>query len=722
LESSLHDNSACITQLQLDIDTTTSQLNSRDATINGLKASLLAKQTTLTETRNRLYAVLKQANQAKSSLKEIKMAYDTLRIWKPTEGGEYTEAARELARLLTHAGCAASKIEFAVKACAQAFGIQIRHCFISARTVGRALDEGGKYAEIQVARETMEAPGFVESSDGTNHHGLAYELCHVTLLAPSYAPDADDSDQSTWTYKTRFMEVTAALDHTAQHQFDSTVKMATRMASTYSRSPLAARERRVMDKSEYWQKKLGEMKDHAANGKKAFCLSAAHKTDIVTRDLGYLAMDEADVATSHILLTMLSITDEDLADAGKLSESELQVSTEGRSLLAEEVLERKIGQEQFDLLTPTEQSDKTTHCFGGCYCHKDLNVVEYRYKAIKRTYSTLDNVHVPPPVLLANKANTAAINNSGNDSAAAQSAVEASTSGGIKLLQLIGSLFRHKDGECGYQDKCTIFMQNRKLKLYDMDDPGKFPDVSNTRYGSYTYGAAEVVCFVGIMQELIMQVINAKTKSGQENHTELVALALYGMSVSWPYMVLIRTTKDKPINLLSLTDLHRKLPQFCAHVAANPHILLDPTTPQDQLSIDARPFLNDLLLQSILQLQPYLPNLFLIISRMFSGAKTGWIIFTPEFHIGGTFDSLTPWQRAILHLPTTNDPNEGMLGTLKSHSRHRPNSTPNLFTNRTRAEHNNTEAFIKKCCDSKDKKFVMREVRKDGASKKQVEF
>ncbi|KAJ7767719.1 hypothetical protein B0H16DRAFT_1882430 [Mycena metata] len=385
LESSLYDNSACNTQLRLDLDTT-SQLNSRDATINNLKASLLTKQTTLTETRNRLYAVLKQANRAKLSLKEIKMAYNVLRIWNPTEGGEYTEAACELARLLTRAGCAASKIEFAVKACAQAFGIQIRRCFMSARTVGRALEEGGKYAEMQVAREIMEAPGFVESSDGTSHHGLTYESCHVTLLAPSYTPNTDDSDQSTWTYKTRFMEVTAALDHTAQRQFDGTVEIATRMASTYSRSPLAARERRVMDKNEYWQKKLEEMKDHAADGKKAFRLSTAHKTDIVTRYLGRLAMDEADVATSHILLTMLSITNEDLADAGKLSDSELQALVTKQLIASVAVAAIKIS--------------------------TSLNTATKLFNA---PIPPFDNVHVPPPVLLANKANTAAINNSGND-------------------------------------------------------------------------------------------------------------------------------------------------------------------------------------------------------------------------------------------------------------------------------------------------------------------
>ncbi|KAF8152881.1 hypothetical protein K438DRAFT_1623066, partial [Mycena galopus ATCC 62051] len=183
--------------------------------------------------------------------------------------GQYHAASRELARNLTYAGCAAGKIAFAVKSCADTFGVKIRHSrFMDPRSVGRAIDEGGKYGELQLAREILDSPGFIESSDGTTHRGITVESRHITLLAPSYALGVDDSDQTTWTHRTRFMEVAPALDHTRQRQFEGTVEAATRIAETYSRSPLAARERRVMGKNEYWRKKLGEGKDHAADGKK----------------------------------------------------------------------------------------------------------------------------------------------------------------------------------------------------------------------------------------------------------------------------------------------------------------------------------------------------------------------------------------------------------------------------------------------------------------------
>jgi hypothetical protein len=72
--------------------------------------------------------------------------------------------------------------------------------------------------------------------------------------------------------------------------------------------------------------------------------------------------------------------------------------------------------------------------------------VEYGYKAIQVMYKTHG---LPPPTLLANKANSATIALGTDDptSAAVKQAMDASSAGAVKLLQLVGSLLRHKDGE-----------------------------------------------------------------------------------------------------------------------------------------------------------------------------------------------------------------------------------------------------------------------------------
>lgn len=54
--------------------------------------------------------------------------------------------------------------------------------------------------------------------------------------------------------------------------------------------------------------------------------------------------------------------------------------------------------------------------------------------------------------------------------------------------------------------------------------------------------------------------------------------------------------------------------------------------------------------------------------------------------------------------------------------KYHPNSTAHSFSNQTRVENNNTEAFIKKCCDDAVETFVMREVRKDGSSGRRAKF
>ncbi|KAJ6460008.1 hypothetical protein C8R45DRAFT_1030259 [Mycena sanguinolenta] len=108
---------------------------------------------------------------------------------------------------------------------------------------------------------------------------------------------------------------------------------------------------------------------------------------------------------------------------------------------------------------------------------------------------------------------------------------------------------------------------------------------------------------------------------------------------------------------------------------------------------------------------------------MFRGAAEGWVHFTPEFHVGGTFDQLTDEERARIVILAHNDHNEGMLGSYRVHTRYHPNSTPSSFSNQTRAERNNTERFIEKHANSAElARFVMREVWRDGASSRAAKF
>ncbi|KAJ7362822.1 hypothetical protein DFH08DRAFT_627347, partial [Mycena albidolilacea] len=174
----------------------------------------------------------------------------------------YIADARRLARKLLSCGCAKGKVCLALQTCAEIFDIAIIGTFMTRRTVARVRDEGGKYGEIQLAREIMDGR---ESSDGTTHRGMNFEARHTTLRAPSYASGVNDADRSTWTPQTRVIEVAPALDHTAERQFEGSMEAAARIADVYSRSPLALEDQRTMEVDDYYRKKDGEMKDHAAD-------------------------------------------------------------------------------------------------------------------------------------------------------------------------------------------------------------------------------------------------------------------------------------------------------------------------------------------------------------------------------------------------------------------------------------------------------------------------
>ncbi|KAJ7050444.1 hypothetical protein C8F01DRAFT_1345376 [Mycena amicta] len=720
--------SSHILELQSALMSAHSTLQSRQEQLDSLQFNLKSKQTTLARVRQALYAAEKREKTAKSALMKIQVAHRKLSVWRPKTKGVYGAEWRALARTLARCGCSLENLPVVVQAVADTVGARLK-------TNSWA---GGRNAE-----EIMNSQGFVEASDGTSHRGITVEGRQITHKVPTYAPGVDDSDKTTWVTKTRFLHVVPAISHTAQAQFDGARKEAQNLADFFNRSPLAADLERPMEGSDdYYRNKLGDNRDHASDGKKGFSLSAAHKKTIVLRDLGRKAIANGLVDEADVLLKTLGVTHEELEAYEGITTAKLAtLPKEEVSKIRQSVVEAKFGQPIFDAMTEEQQLNAITHVFGGCCSHKDLNVVRIAVAHVFKTYS----IHgLTPPVLLANKANDAIIQlgeKDGNlttiDSVAIQKALESSSRGAIKLLQLLGALLKHKDGERGYQERTSIFMRRVKLELYDLEESGEFTAVSNNRYGCYTEAAAEVIMFHTHIQELIEEIIDGKTQSGQANHveknvlkglndpptmTENAALALYGCCVSWPYMAMVRGTRDAPINLISLTALHRRLPEFCAHLAANPHLLLDPDTPLDQLTLDGKLPRKHLLIPSIRLIQGDLPNLLLIISTMFAGAVEGWKHFTPEFQVGGTFDQLTPYQRQNLFLLSTNDVSEGVLGEARLHFRRNPNSSLESFSNKTRVRRNDTEAFIKKRCDDTVQRFVRVEVRRGSKTQRKRAF
>ena len=149
-----------------------------------------------------------------------------------------------------------------------------------------------------------------------------------------------------------------------------------------------------------------------------------------------------------------------------------------------------------------------------------------------------------------------------------QHAFDKTESGGIKATQLAGALFNHKDDKKGHHDVFWFrWSQNIGGEL-------TFPDTSNIRFQSHCEAAAILVYLENFISSF--EYVEAKKDTNKFNNmknnlykalphysltkAELAVLALYGQSVSHPYMKALH--KDPKVNMLNLAPLHKRIGTF----------------------------------------------------------------------------------------------------------------------------------------------------------------
>jgi hypothetical protein len=346
------------------------------------------------------------------------------------------------------------------------------------------------------------------------------------------------------------------------------------------------------------------------------------------------------------------------------------------------------------------------------------------------------------PVLLANKANDSTIRLGQKGSAAVKAAEDASARGIVKATALLGALLRHKDKDKGYQDKYRMFMEENLFDLCGETDVKCFPATSQTRYGSHGRAAAVVTKHYPLLIQLVENICGGKTKAGA-NHVEgnvlkalndprtmaeVVSASLYSACISAPYMQTVRKRDENGMlpNLLDsrIVDLNRHVSDFCRSIADDPSLLLDPAAVHSSahLTLDNEPLHDINILLAAQTLAPDLPDLSRMISAMFSGAADTWVRFTPEFAEGGPIDLIPAEIRSKLYIPSTNDHNEGGLGSWRVHIRYHPNSTPQSFSAMERYRRNDTEAFAAKYITPEDLLHIMRQIRLEEGNGERTAF
>jgi hypothetical protein len=645
-------------------------------------------------------------------LEDAKLSQQTISLM---EKGVYTEEARELCRILAGAGCTQTKIGEIIEAVFEVMGIAFEGPRVSSRTVARAILEGGIMSDLQLAKEMSNTEGLTMSGDGTTHRHVNFESRHVHMKVPDYHSD----DPSEKKHKSRFIGVDSATDHSSQTQLDGWKKRLNSLQELYNQSPLSHRSEVAFTLADFFAKLKGMCSDHAKDQKKLFALLEETKQFFLQQTLGKERLLE--MTTNQFLELLMKVNKKIVTKVG--GEQKWNALSETKRLaleadcLSHMVLE--IGAEMYSQLEETEKQKVDLFVWTGCAMHKDLNCVKGGNEAMMKWWE-MNNIQ--GPILLANRDNAAVIQQAENieePTVAEQRALESSKCGGVKLASLAGLLFNHKDDKVGQQDTYQHFFQSRQQKV------PRFPDTSNTRYGSHCAASAALLTWMNLYLEYLEWIRDGKETPGFTNveknvyeglqdvptQTELAVLTLYAQAISYPYMRYVRGKDVEEINMLDLGPLHSEIQTHLKKIIQDPSILLSSNTTYKLGSLDGKMWNNADAVNAVHKLAPSLPYLQPVLVAFFEGALASWHRFTTEFEEGGSILGLTLSEKDKAWRPPTNDLNEGALGSLRLQLRQKPNMTILQFNALKKFKFNQTSLFVKKEFLSEDFAFVHKMAR-----------
>ncbi|KAI0348796.1 hypothetical protein OH77DRAFT_1553381, partial [Trametes cingulata] len=309
-----------------------------------------------------------------------------------------------------------------------------------------------------------------------------------------------------------------------------------------------------------------------------------------------------------------------------------------------------LGKAAYNDLPESERGLVDLFIHAGCCMPKELNSIK---GGNTRLMAFWEKSSLQAPCLLMNRDNDAAA--SCGSSVAKRQAEERSCRGAVKLSELAGALFRHKDDKKGQQDAVRYFFEATlgfqfKL-LVHLQYYWDFLELVRDKKDSGTFNHMEHNVWKGLHDLSTL--------------TELCVLALYTQSISHPYMREARGPQNGLTNHLDLGPLHARLKAHMACIVADPEILLAPDASYEGGSLDGHLWEWPEVLITVHQLAPTLPHLPLAVSEFVAGALDTWGRFSAEFAPGWTIARLTKFKRQLAWMPSTNDENEGSSGTLR---------------------------------------------------------
>lgn len=614
------------------------------------------------------------------------------------EKGVYTNATRDIVRLLVKAGCSRNYIYTVISTILASAGIETIGS-ISRTSVARIIREGYIAAQIQLGHEMKNAESMTFSADGTSHRSINYNSRHVHLLAENYALPGGNTKQRA----TRFLGIQSSRDGSSEESvmdWEITLK---KIIQLYNNSPFGKRSGSLVTFIDLLIKLMGMNSDHCSKEKKDARLLEELKAWAVNQSLGEEVMLE--MPMDEIVQLFQKAESDMIKVAGgqqKWAALSDNAQAEERAVMLEEVV-AELGKEAFGNLSDDEKRIFRLFIWAGCGCHKDLNTVKGGYMAMMRFWKERG---LEGPVLLANRDNdpvvqerNTTIEQGDTPTPAQERAFDTSTRGAIKTAQIAGAIFNHKDDKKGHHDLFRYWWWEH------VGTPFTFPDTSNNHFQAYCNAAAALVLhrhhFIAFLENLRVNKQNSKLNHMETNlwnalHcdstiSELAVLAIYAEAVSYPYMKAIRASGD---NMLNLGPLHSHVYNHMQKIISDPNILIGQDISFAIATLDGEEWQNTAVVKKVLDLAPTLPHFQDLLVVFFEGAAETWKRFTSEFAPGGLIDEATVEERELAWMPATNDENEGALGSFRQLMRKQPQLT--LLNHNALAMffHNNTQAFM----------------------------
>ncbi|KAJ7908522.1 hypothetical protein B0H13DRAFT_1617392 [Mycena leptocephala] len=602
-----------------------------------------------------------------------KLAFKSLK-----EHGVISSEIRGCVRDLVALGAPLEGVSKMIHAVAKGLNIKITDT-ISARSAGRIVLEGGVAANLQIVHNIKNADHFTVGGDGTTHRNLNYESRFITVDEKMLA-----------------VGITQAPNHTSEEQLRGWQALIEEMYEVYNASPLG--QRNPQDLRTFFVKITGMMTDHANDQKKLRDLFEQLKQRMERELRGERALLR--LSSPELLTAIHKLTEEKIMAAGGIAAWDALPAEDrvARSNNLHAELCQKFGQAEFDALPQDVKDSVDFWLGGGCCMHKDLNA--HKGGVDSMASSWIKNGFIQP-VLLMNKDNDAA---AGSGSTAAKARAEKlSGRGGVKLTELMGMLLNHKDDKRGLQDSHAIFFDAHEHIGYSI----KFPDTSNTRYGCYSDGAAEIITHLPVYREL-MEFMRDRKTSLAFNHMEhniwkaindvptiieLVVLLWYGQNFSHPVMRAVRLNNGGLQNLWDMGPVLQGVIDHCRRVIADPEIICGPNLSHTTATMDGEMWDRPEAMYAAHALLPTLPmdQVCAALVAFLEGAVVTWERFSEDV-LGR---ELTAAQKRAARMPATNDANEGFLGqVVRVGKRRAPNATLDYLNAKAQYKANGTAEFI----------------------------